>query len=54
MFAAMASVPTAGVLPDVRNLSADVYRFELTLGDESGTWRVQRAAWSPATVKDLL
>ena len=49
----MASVPV-GVLPDLRNLSADVYRFELTLVDEDGTWRVHRAAWAPATVKDLL
>jgi hypothetical protein len=53
VYAAMASVP-AGVLPDPRNLSADVYRFELTLADEDGTWRVRRAAWHPATVKDLL
>ena len=54
MFAAMASVPAAGMLPDLRNLAADVYRFDLTLGDEDGTWRVQRAAWSPATPRDLL
>jgi hypothetical protein len=53
VYAAMASVP-AGVLPDLRNLSADVYRFELTLVDEDGTWRVRRAEWAPATVKDLL
>ncbi|HEX7507442.1 MAG TPA: hypothetical protein VF550_11765 [Polyangia bacterium] len=53
VYAAMASVP-AGVLPDLRNLSADVYRFELTLVDEDGTWRVHRAEWAPATVKDLL
>jgi hypothetical protein len=26
-----------------------VYRFDLTLADESGTWRVRRAAWEPAT-----
>jgi len=53
LYAAMASVPS-GVLPDLRNLSADVYRFDLTLADEDGTWRVRRAAWTPATVKDLL
>jgi hypothetical protein len=53
IFAALASVP-AGVLPDLRNLSADVYRFDLTMADEDGTWRVVRAAWAPATVKDLL
>jgi hypothetical protein len=51
--AAMASVP-AGVLPDLRNLSADVYRFELTLVDEDGTWRVRQAAWAQATAQDLL
>jgi hypothetical protein len=54
VFAAMAAVPAAGMLPDLRNLSADVYRFDLTLADEDGTWRVLRAAWSPATVNDLL
>ena len=54
MFAAMASVPAAGMLPDLRNLSADVYRFDLTLADEDGTWRVLRASWSPATARDLL
>ncbi len=54
VFAAMASVPVAGMLPDLRNLSADVYRFELTLADEDGTWRVLRASWSPATAQDLL
>lgn len=53
VYAAMASVP-AGALPDLRSLSADVYRFELTLADEDGSWRVRRAAWNPATVKDLL
>jgi hypothetical protein len=53
VYSAMASVP-AGVLPDLRNLSADVYRFELVLVDEDGTWRVRRAAWAPATVQDLL
>jgi hypothetical protein len=52
VYAAMASVP-AGVPPDLRKLSADVYRFELTLVDEDGAWRVRRAAWAPATVKDL-
>lgn len=25
-----------------------VYRFELELRDEGGTWRVERAAWTPA------
>jgi hypothetical protein len=53
VFAALASVPK-GVLPDLKNLSADVYRFDLTMVDEDGTWRVVRAAWAPATVKDLI
>ena len=53
MFAALASVPP-GVLPDLRKLSADVFRFDLTMADEDGTWRVQRASWAPATVQDLL
>ena len=53
LYAAMASLPTS-VQPDLRNLSADVYRFDITLVDENGTWRVCSAAWAPATVKDLL
>jgi hypothetical protein len=53
MYAALASVPS-GVVPDLRQLSADVYRFDLTMADEDGTWRVVHAAWAPATVKDLL
>jgi hypothetical protein len=53
MFAAMASVP-AGVVPDLRQLSADVYRFDLTLVDEEGDFRVVRATWAPATIADLL
>jgi hypothetical protein len=53
LFAAMASVP-AGSVPDLRKLSADVYRFDLTMVDEEGEFRVVRAAWSPATVGDLL
>lgn len=53
VYAAMASVPGGGV-PDLTKLSADVYRFELTMVDEAGDWRVVRASWSPATVRDLL
>ena len=53
VYAAMASVP-AGSTPDLRDLSADVYRFDLTLIDEDGTWRVRRAEWTPAIAKDLL
>ena len=53
VFAAMASVP-AGVPPDLKNLSADVYRFDIVLVQEDGTWRVLGADWGPATVQDLL
>jgi hypothetical protein len=53
VFAAMAAVPP-GVVPDPRQISADVYRFELAMADEDGTWRVYRAAWAPATLQDLL
>jgi hypothetical protein len=52
VYVAMASMPS-GTVPDLRNLSADVYRFELTLVDEDGTWRVHRAAWASATKNDL-
>lgn len=44
VFAAMASVP-AGVPPDLKNLSADVYRFDIALVHEDGTWRVLGADW---------
>lgn len=52
-FAAMAAVSGQG-LPDVRTLSADVYRFDIKMADEDGVWRVVGAEWTPATVKDLL
>ena len=53
MLAAMASVPTE-TLPDLVKLQADVYRFDLTLVDEDGSWRVRSAVWYPASAKDLL
>ena len=52
VFAAMASVP-AEIPTSFRNLSADVYRFELSLADEDGTWRVRSASWAPALKSDL-
>ena len=52
-FAAMAAT-SGGALPDLRNLSADVYRFDIRMADEDGVWRVVGADWSPATIKDLL
>jgi len=45
---------SGGALPDLRSLSADVYRFDIRMADEDGVWRVVGADWSPATVKDLL
>jgi hypothetical protein len=53
LFAAMASVPASG-LSDLSRWSGDVYRFELALVDENGTWRVRRASWTQASVQDLL
>ena len=53
VYAAMLSVP-AGVVPDLRQLSAEVYRFELMMIDEDGVWRVRQAAWHPATTQDLV
>jgi hypothetical protein len=35
------------------SLRADLYRFELTLRDEDGAWRVTSASWSPATSDDF-
>ncbi|RIL06394.1 MAG: hypothetical protein DCC71_07015 [Proteobacteria bacterium] len=37
----------------LESLRADLYRFELTLRDEDGDWRVASAAWSPATADDF-
>jgi len=53
LFAAMASVP-ASDLSDLSRWSGDVYRFELALVDENGTWRVRRASWASASAQDLL
>lgn len=32
---------------------ADVYRFDVRLGDEDGAWRVTSAAWQPANAGDF-
>jgi hypothetical protein len=53
VLAAMASVPTQD-LSGLASSQADVYRFDLGLVDEDGSWRVRRASWAPASVKDLL
>ena len=53
VLAAMASVPTE-TLSDLARSQADLYRFDLSLVDEDGSWRVRSATWAPASVKDLL
>lgn len=35
------------------SLRADLYRFEVTLREEDGAWRVTAASWSPATSEDF-
>jgi hypothetical protein len=49
---ALAGTPIAdaGALPQVH---ADLYRFDVRLRDERGTWRVISAAWQPATLSDF-
>jgi hypothetical protein len=51
-FVALAGTPIhdAFALPEVR---ADLYRFDVRLAEESGTWRVISAAWQPATLEDF-
>lgn len=43
-------VRDSSALPGV---NADLYRFDLRLRDERGTWRVTSAAWQPATLSDF-
>jgi hypothetical protein len=38
---------------DLPALRADLYRFDLTFGDERGAWRVTRATWRPAALNDF-
>lgn len=49
---AMAGSPIDGpeLLAGVR---ADLYRFDLELRDEDGSWRVVSAAWRPAALDDF-
>jgi hypothetical protein len=53
VFTAMAGrpIPAVSNLPALR---ADLYRFDLTLVDERGTWRVTKSAWRPAVLGDFL
>lgn len=53
VIAAMASVPMQSPA-DLARAQADVYRFDLDFVDEDGDWRVRRAGWAQAGVKDLL
>ena len=49
----MAGTPIAG--PEaLAGLRADLYRFDLRLGEEpDGEWRVRSAEWRPAAVDDF-
>lgn len=38
---------------DVAQLSASLYRFDLTLGLEQGEWRLRSAAWRPAELNEI-
>lgn len=51
-FVAMAGTPidSAATLADVR---ADLWRFDVTLREEDGEWRVVRADWRPASAEDF-
>jgi hypothetical protein len=40
-------------LSALAQVRADLYRFDLRLRDERGTWRVISAAWQPATLSDF-
>lgn len=53
VFTAMAGRPIAAV-SDLPALRADLYRFDLRLVDERGTWRVTKSAWRPAVLEDFL
>jgi hypothetical protein len=52
LLAAMTSLPLAGPA-ELAKTRADLYRFDLTLAEESGDWRVVSAAWTPARVEDF-
>lgn len=49
---AMAGRPIPG--PEaLASLRADLYRFDVALREEDGTWRVTGAAWSPAAADEF-
>ena len=49
---AMAGTPIEAA-DALRKLRADVYRFELQLRDERGSWRVASSDWRPAVLEDF-
>jgi hypothetical protein len=53
VFVAMAGAPITGpeALPGLR---ADLYRFDFSFADEAGDWKLVRAAWRRAEVRDFL
>jgi hypothetical protein len=54
MLAALASLPLKSPA-DLARASADLYRFELELAEESkGQWRVTSATWAPVRPDDFL
>jgi hypothetical protein len=52
VFNAMAGRPIVGA-EDLPALRADLYRFDLTLVEERGTWRVTKSVWRPAVLNDF-
>lgn len=53
VLAAMAGTPIGGV-ESLRDVRADVYRFELRLAREGGdTWRAVSADWRPGRLEDF-
>jgi hypothetical protein len=53
MLVATASVPISGVA-DLERLSADLLRVELTMEKERRDWRLTRASWKRAGLRDFL
>ncbi len=52
VYAAMAGKPIASA-SDLPALRADLYRFDLSLAEERGVWRVTKSAWRPAVLNDF-
>ena len=53
VFVAMTGLPVTGA-EALFDLRADVYRFELTIINESDDWLLKKAAWQRASIDDLL